>query len=105
VENKKIDTLFGLVVIAFLVVFIFLMDDINAKRANNLREYTATVTNIINLKNNKIRVLSYQLEEKQKENNDLKNTLADTRNSLESLSKKLAQPTSAGVSTPVPVAK
>lgn len=105
-ENKKIDVLFGLVVIAFLVVVIILIKDINSKSANDFKEYQDNITSIVKQKNNKIKVLSIQLAAKQKEINDLKNTLADTRNDIDTLSKKLAQqaPVAVPASAPEPAA-
>jgi regulatory protein YycI of two-component signal transduction system YycFG len=102
VENKKIDVLFGVVVIAFLVVTIFLIKDFNAKRTNDYKEYAATVANIVKQKNDKIKIFSGLLAAKQKENDDLKNTLSETRNALESISKKLAQPVAAAAPASVP---
>ena len=92
-ENKKIDVLFGVVVIAFLVVTFILIKDFNARRANDFKEYAATLTNIVRQKDIKLKILFNQLAAKQKENEGLKNTLAATRNDLDALSKKLAQPT------------
>jgi len=103
VENKKIDVLFGLAAIAFLVVTFILIKEFNAQRVNDYKEYTATITHLVNMKNNKIRVLANLLVIKEKENEDLKNTLTETRNGLEGLTKKLAQP--ASVAAPAPTAK
>ena len=101
-ENKKIDVLFGLVVIAFLVVTIMLINDFRLQRVNDFNDYKAFLINLEHQKNNKIKLLSNQLAVVEKENADLKNTLAQTRNDLDSLSKKLIQPasTSAPVSAP-----
>lgn len=103
-ENKKIDVLFGIVVIAFLVVTIVLLQDFKYKRANDFKGYAATLTSIVKQKNNKIIVLANRLRALQKENMDLKNTLAETRNDLDSLSKKLVQPAPAAapVAAPAP---
>ena len=60
-ENKKIDVLFGIVVIAFLVVTFILVKDFKATRANDFKEYSASVSNIVMLKNNKIKILSREL--------------------------------------------
>ena len=91
-QNKKIDPLFGITVIVFLVLMIILIKDFNAKRASDYKEYSADIANIVRMKNNKIRVLSSELIVKQSENADLENTLSQTRNDLDALSKKLAQP-------------
>ena len=91
-ENKKISLSFGIVVIAFLVIFYILIKDFNTRRLNDFKEYAASITNVVNQKNNKLRVLYNRLVAVQKENQDLKNTLSETRNSLDMLSKKLAQP-------------
>ncbi len=101
VETRKIDVLFGLAVIGFLVVTIILIKDFNYERSNDLKEYQATLTNIVMQKNNKIKLLANRLMMEQKENEDLKNTLSETRNDLEALSKKLAQPAPVAVSAPV----
>ena len=84
-ENKKINVSFYLVAIFFLVLIIILINGFKAQRANDYKRYIADITNMVNRDNYKIRVLA-------KENADLKNTLAETRNSLDVLSKKLAQP-------------
>ena len=104
-ENKKISLSFGIVVIAFLVVFYILLKDFNNKRVNDYKEYIASITNIVKAKNNKIRILSNQLAEEIKVIQDLKNTLADTRNELETLSNKLAQQAPVLVHANVPPAE
>jgi len=85
VENKKINVPFYLVVIFFLVFIIILIKDFKAQRANDYKKYKAVVASIVRMENGRIRILA-------QENADLKNTLADTRNALDTLSKKLAQP-------------
>lgn len=100
-ENKKIDVVFCVILIVFLVMTVFLIKDFNAKRASDFKAYANTVTNVMKQSNEKIRSLYSQLVAEQKENQDLRNTLADTRNSLDGLSKKLAQP--ALVAVPVGV--
>jgi len=85
VEKKKINLPFYLVVIVFLVFIIILINDFKAQRANDYKVYKTVVANIIKMENDRIRILA-------KENADLKNTLANTRNELDALSKKLAQP-------------
>jgi len=95
VENKKINLSFYLVTIAFLVLIIVLLKDFKRLRANDFKEYAATVMNIINRDNFKIRILSNQLAVEERENADLKNTLTETRNALDNLSKKLVSPTHA----------
>ena len=103
-ETRKVDVLFGLVVIAFLAVTIILIKEMNYKRANDFKEYTTVLSNIVKQKNNKIKIIARQLLAEQKENQDLKSTLEDTRNALDGLSKKLAQqpPVAAPVSAPAP---
>ena len=91
-ENKKINVPFYLAVIFFLVFIIILVKDFNAIRVNDFKKYAAIITNIVKQENNKIRVLSNLSAAKEKENTDLNNTLADTRNELDALSKKLVQP-------------
>jgi len=92
VENKKINVPFYLAVIIFLVLTIMLIKDFKAQRANDFERYLTDITNIVNRDNHKIKILFNQLAAQQKENEDLKNTLAQTKNDLDSLSKKLAQP-------------
>ena len=82
-ENKKINVLFGLAVIAFFVVTLILVKDFKTVRSNDYKEYKAVVANIVTMKNDRIKILA-------KENADLKNTLAETENALDTLSKKLA---------------
>ena len=103
-ENKKINVFFYLVVVFFLAVIFILIKDLNSKRAVEYKEYAVSITNIVKQKNNKIRVLFNLLQDKIKENEDLKKTLADTRNDLDAISKKLALPVpvAAPVSAPAP---
>lgn|GEM_PF-2344409 len=105
-ENKRINVVFYLVVTFFFAVFAILITDLNAKRAVEFRSYAVTITNIVKQKNNKIRVLYRLLIAKEKENEDLKNTLAETRNDLDALSKKLSLPVpaEAPASAPAPAA-
>jgi hypothetical protein len=98
VENKRINVVFYLVVTFFFAVFAILITDLNAKRALEYKEYAVSITHIVKQKNDKIRFLFRLLMAKERENEDLKNTLAETRNDLDALSKKLAQP----VPAPVP---
>lgn len=93
-ENRKINVPFYLAVIFFLAFIIILIKDFNAIRANDFKKYAAVVTHIIKQENNRIRALSNLLAAKERENADLKNTLANTKNELDDLSKKLAQPAS-----------
>lgn len=90
-ENKKIDVLFGLTVIAFLVVTFILINEFNSRRAEDYKDYIGTVTNLVKLKNEKIRVLARHLAEDQKVIQDLRNTLANTRDELDTLNKKFVQ--------------
>ena len=105
-ENKKIDLLFGLVVIAFLVVTFLLIKELNAQRGSDKQEFSATVTNIIRQKNNRIRLLSKQLAAELRVNEDLRNTLGEARNDLDSLSKKISQqaPVAVPAAAPAPAA-
>lgn len=102
VETKKVDILFGVVVIAFLAVTFILIKEINYRRTNDFKEYSDTLSYIVKQKNNKIKVLAHELLSEQKNNQDLKNTLEDTRNSLDALTKKLAQQASAPVAPTAP---
>lgn len=90
-ENKKIGLSFGIVAVAFLVIIYMLVKDFNNRRANDYADYVASITNLVKQKNDKIKIIARRLAVEQKENEDLKNTLADTRNNLDALSKKLAQ--------------
>lgn len=104
VENKKTDVLAILVVLAFFAVIILLVKDSNSRRLNDFKQYSATLSNIVNRKNDKIRMLYSELMVKQKENEDLKNTLTETRNDLDGLSRKLAQPAPAAAPASAPAA-
>jgi hypothetical protein len=106
VETRKIDVLFGLVVIAFLAVTLILIKEFNYRRANDFKGYSVTLSNIVKQKNNKIKVLAHRLFEEQKENQGLKNTLMAARNGLDALTKRLAQQASVATpaNEPVPVA-
>lgn len=91
-NNKRIDLIFAILVIAFLIVAIMLISETNARRIKGYEQSTIAINNIVRQKNSKIKSLYTQLVLAEQENTDLKNTLSDTRNALESLSKKLAQP-------------
>ena len=101
-ENKKIDVLFVIVLVAFVAVTFILIKDFNAKRANDFKEYSTIVSTIVRSKDEKIRELVNLLGQKEKENQDLKNTLTETRNDLDNLSKKLS-PTTPAVPVAAPV--
>ena len=103
VENKKIDVLFGLVVIAFLSVTILLIKEF--KSQSDYKEYTSDLTAIIIQKNDRVRILSTRLANVEKENQDLRNTLTETRNSLDSLGKKLVEPPAAAPAVPAATTK
>ena len=102
-ETRRIDILFGLVVIAFLAVTLTLIKEVNYRRANDYKEYTATLSCIVKQKNNKIKVVAQRLIEEQKENEALKNALAAIRNDVDALNKKLAQQASVIAPTSVSI--
>ncbi|MBF0570291.1 MAG: hypothetical protein HQL12_00320 [Candidatus Omnitrophica bacterium] len=108
-DNKRLGVFFGLVGIVFIAVVFILIKDFNAKIINDFKDCSASINRIAQGKNAVIKSLSSQLAVKENENEDLKNTLAETRNSLEALSKKLLQPVSVAVSAgqqaPAAVAK
>jgi signal transduction histidine kinase len=85
VENKKINVLFYLVVVFFLALIFILLKDLNAQRAYDYKVYRNVVANVVRMENDRIRILA-------KENADLKNVLAETRNALDIVNKRLAQP-------------
>ena len=91
-KNKKIDLLFALIVIAFLISTLLLVKDFKAKRARDYNDFTIVLTKVKTIENVKIKVLSNQLAIAIRENQQLKNALSDTRNDLDALSRKLAQP-------------
>jgi hypothetical protein len=91
VENKKINALFGFVVIAFLAGGIILVKDFRNIRSNDYQQYSTTLSNILRQKSIVINSLANRLAVEIRENQDLKNTLAETRNDLDLLSKKLSQ--------------
>ena len=90
-DQKKINTIFGVVVIAFLAVSVVIINDFDQKRLNDEKESVASLVNLVHLKNNKIIMLSKQLAQKQKDYDSLQKTLMDTRNNLEALSKKMPE--------------
>ena len=90
-DQKKIGDVFGVVVIAFLVVTMVIMNNFNNKKFNDEKEYMAGLASLVQLKNNKIILLSKQLAQKQKDYDSLQKTLIDTRNNLEALSKKMPE--------------
>jgi len=107
VEHKKIDVLFGIFIVGFMAVTFLMFKELNNKRTSDLKEYSNVISNIVKQKNDKIRFFYAQLVEKQnellakeKENDDLKKTLTDTRNSLESITKRLTQPATAPAVVP-----
>lgn len=104
--EKKISLSFGIMVIAFLLIFYILIKGYNTARLNDYRAFRMTINRIINERNANDRMLYMQLAMEQRTNIDLKNTLADTRNALDVLSKKLAQPAMpmAPASAPAPAA-
>jgi len=104
VETKKNSVLFGVVVIAFLLVFGLLIKDYNMKRFNDFKTYEFTITKIVNLNNDRIKTLSDQIVALERENEDLRSTLTNTRNGLETLSKKLAEASPVAVPSNAPVA-
>ena len=87
-----------------LVVTFLLIKELNDKRTNDKQEFSATVTNIIRQKNNKIRILSKQLAVELKQNEDLRNTLGEARNDLDTLSKKISQQAPVAATVTVPAA-
>ena len=99
---KKNDILFVAIAIILLTVTIFLFKGFTSQIISDFDNYSVTITNITKLKSVKIQSLSDQLAAKEKENQDLRNTLADTRNQLENLTKKLTLPTAAGVAVSAP---
>jgi hypothetical protein len=102
VSNHKIDPLFGVVIIVFLLSAFILIREFNSIRENDLKQYSVSMDNIVREKNNKIRQLYNDLLVQQRTIQDLKNTLSDTRNSLDALSNKLSQQ-APGATAPVSI--
>lgn len=94
-ENKRFDLLFIVTLVAFLIVGYIVIQEFESKRKSDYQEYSTTLSKVVKLKNDRIRVLADLLAQKERDNADLKNTLSETRNSLETLSKKLVAPTQA----------
>ena len=90
-DQKKISTVFGVVVIAFLVISFVVINSFDQRRLNDEKESVANLVNLVHLKNNKIIMLSKQLAQKQKDYDDLQKILMDTRNNLAALGKKLPE--------------
>lgn len=101
-ETKKTSVLFGVVVIGFLLVISVLIKNFNVKRVNDFKAYASTITKIVVLNNDRIKILSDQLAALERENDDLRGTLTNTRNDLDTLSKKLAQASPVIVPTNLP---
>ena len=101
-NNRRINELFGAVVVVFIVAFIMMIRNLDVQRINDFKVYTTTVNSIVKGKNSVIMALSKRLAVKNRENEDLKNTLSDTRNDLESISKKLTEPVPVAASVSVP---
>ncbi len=49
-ENKKIDTVFGLGVIVFLAVAVFVIGNINAGMVSDQKDYEAAMSNLLQRK-------------------------------------------------------
>ncbi len=101
-KNKKIDTVFGLVVIAFLAVVVFVIGNINAGMVSEQKDYEVAMSHLLYQRNNKIRMLSVQLAAKQKESENLQKALTSAKNDLEVISKKLAEASSVPAPSPAP---
>jgi len=105
VDNKKISVLLGLAAGAVIIAAFMMLRDFDAHRSSDFKAYSVAFESIVKGKNLVIQNLSVQLSRKEAENKDLRNTLSETRNALESLSKKIMmQPVSeeapAGASAP-----
>ncbi len=90
-NKKKIDTVFGLGVIVFLVVAVFVIGNINAGMVSDQKDYEAAMSNLLQRKNEKIRMLSVQLAAKEKEAENLQEALTSAKNDLEAVSKRLTE--------------
>lgn len=90
-ENRKKNALFGFVLIAFIAGAIILVKDFNSIRDNDNRQCTDTINSILRQKSTVINSLYHRLSVVRAENEDLRRTLADTRNDLEILTSKLAE--------------
>ncbi|MBF0510920.1 MAG: hypothetical protein HQL13_01185 [Candidatus Omnitrophica bacterium] len=97
-ENKKVNVSVGIIVIVLLLLFCVLSNVFYSSKVSTLKEYTAVMAQLIKENINTIKSLSDKLAVKEKENQDLKNTLANTRNALEALSNKFAKPSAPDVS-------
>ncbi len=106
-NKKKIDTVFGLVAIAVLAVAILVMNDSNTRLANDQKDHDATISHLLQQKNEKIKMLSVQLAAKEKESENLQKALTNAKNDLEALTKKLAEasPVPAPASAPAAAVK
>ena len=86
----KIDPLFGLFIIVFVAADLVLIKDFEIQKTNDLKSFSNSIAGIVKGKNDVINNLSSQLVLQENENQDLRNTLSDTRNKLELLTKNLA---------------
>ncbi len=94
-NKKKVDTVFGLVVIVVLAVAVLVMNDSNTRRTNDQKDQDAAMSNLLQRRNDKIKILSVQLAAKQKESENLQEALTSAKKDLEAVSKKLAEASSA----------
>lgn len=100
-ENKQnINTVFGLVVIVFLAALVLIGGNLNSKKVNESNDQIA-MSNLLKQRNVKIRILSQQLADKQKETDSIKKDLINAKNDLEAANKKMAA-AAAVLSIPTP---
>jgi len=102
--EKKISLSFGIVVIAFLLIFYILIKGYNTARLNDYKAFRMTITRIVNERNANDRMLYTQLTTEQKANDELQALLSQTKNDLDALTKKLGQPTPAAAPVAAPSA-
>ena len=95
----KPNVLFYTTLVIFLILTFVMVEYSNFKRANDYQKYLVILSNVVTRDNDKMKYLYGQLVAQhnalmmlQKENEGLRDALTETRNGLDALSKKFAQP-------------
>ncbi len=90
-EHRRIDTIFGLAVIAFLAIIILVTNNFNSKRLSDQKDHEAAMSNLVQRKNDKIKLIASQLIAKQQELDSVQQTLANTKSDLDIVNRRLTE--------------
>ena len=96
-DLKRMVIMVGVNIVFILCMLVVFFKVINAIKADDLKYYSISIDKVIKQKDGVIRDLYNRLMIEDKENQDMKNTLSNTRNALESLSNKFIQPSAGPV--------